>query len=348
MNITFTRFDTLKHTMEITDIRMSRTMWWEKEYIENPYMRALPMKEMNERFHDIIANSVDITDGGKLGLRGRTSRIEWMRYCQHVLVEARNRELPYPLFLDKRYSPKEDDNSFMSSVRGDHSTRAAGAVVRRLSGRVENFHAIKYGEYQYMKKLLATGEMLIQSSRGFDKDSYNEARRDDENSVSIFGVDTMDGTAIPAYDVAGRSDQDRMTTFSSSTDRDYMLYCMAGTLSSTLFAHFGQRDDSCVIIHDIDEFVQRVDHGTRELFPPENFIFAHGWVTYFDPLGAIPITPPIPEGSEVPIPFLKHFRHAYQDEYRYVWFPRAPKKDGLSLEKVWIGCLHDIAEIIRI
>ena len=348
LKMTFMRFNTLKHTMEITDLRMSRTMWWEKDYIENPYMRALPMKELNERFHDLLANSVDITNGGKLGLRVPISRVEWTRYLQDVFVEARNRELPYPLFVDQRYSPKGDDNSFISSVKGDHSTRAADAVARWLTDKVKGFQIIKYGEYQYMKKLLATGEMLIQSSRGFDKDSYNEARRDDENSVSIFGVGTIDGTAIPAYDVAGRSRQDRMTTFSSSTDRDYMLYCMAGTLSPTLFAHFGQSDDSCVLIHDVDEFTRRVDRGTRESFPPEDFIFAHGWVTYFDPLGAIPLTPAIPEGSEVPIPFLKNFRHAYQDEYRYVWFPKTRIKDGLSSQKVWIGSLQDIAEIIRI
>ena len=306
------------------------------------------MNDLNRRFHHIVGNTHDITEKGKVGLRAATNGIEWMRYLQHVFMEAKIRELPYPLFLDKRYSPNQDHNSIMSSIKGDHSARAASAVTKWLGDRTKDFHIIKYGEYQYMERLLATGEMLIRPSREFDEDSYNEARRDDENSLGVFGVRTTDGTAIPAHDVPVWSNEDRMTMFSVSMDREYMLYCMAGTLSPTLFSHFGPSDDSCVLIHDIDEFVQRVDNGTRELFPPENFIFAHGWVRYYDPLGAIPLTPPVPDGSELPIPILKHFRHAYQDEYRYVWVPRTPMKQGLRWEKVWIGGLDDIAEIIQI
>ena len=31
------------------------------------------------------------------------------------------------------------------------------------------------------------------------------------------------------------------------------VYCMAGSLSTTLFSHFGETYDPCVLIHDMDE-----------------------------------------------------------------------------------------------
>lgn len=340
-------FDTPTPIVAVTDLRMPRFMSWEKEYMENPYLRALPMREINHRFHDILANSHDITKDGKLGLGTTADRIEWMRYLQHVLAEVRTRDLPFPLFLDMRYSPTPEDDSFMSSVKGGHSRRAANAVATWMSNSNSDFSIIKYGEYRYMKRLLDAGEMLIQPSRDFDKDSYNQALRDDENTISVFGVRTSDGSAIPAHDVPGWSNQYHMQIFSSTTDRDYMLYCMACTLSPTLFSHFGQSYDSCILIHDADEFVKRVTEGTSAAFPPGDFVHAHGKVTYIDPLGAIPPKPSIPEGAAIPIAFLKPFRHAYQDEFRFVWIPKTSTKKDLPQRTVRMGCLGDIAEIVR-
>ena len=101
-----------------------------------------------------------------------------------------------------------------------------------------------------------------------------------------------------------------------------------------------------MLVHDMEEFVGRVDEKTRAHFPPEEFAHAHGWTTYIDPLGAIEPTPePGDAPTEIPIPFLKHFRHAYQDEYRFVWVPKEPRR-GLEQRCVRIGCLEDIAEIL--
>ena len=155
---------------------------------------------------------------------------------------------------------------------------------------------------------------------------------------------------MPASDLPGWfCDQYSMTNFSSTADRDYMLYCMSSALSPTLFSQFGNAYDACVLIHDMDEFVTRMDLGTKQCFPRTEFRAPGiaGPPTLI-PLGAIPPTPkPAKKTSAIPIPFLKHFRHAYQKEYRFVWVPTEPRR-GFEKACISIGSLEDIAEIIRI
>lgn len=238
-----------KHTVEVENIAMPRFMWWEKEYVENPYMRALPMKQLNQRFFDIITNSHEISAGGKLGIRFGTNDTMWMKFFQHVLVEAKMRELPFPLFLDDRYSLNLSKDSLVSSVKEGYSTRAFDACTRWIKRSNREFDLVKYGEYRHMEDFLKKGQMLIQPSQNFADESYNLAVKDDENSVSVFGIRIKDGTAIPAHRLRGREGRYSMMEFSASMDRDYMMYCMAGVLSPTLFSHFGSYD-SCVLIHD--------------------------------------------------------------------------------------------------
>ena len=327
-----------------------RFVRWEKEYREHPYLRALPMKGLNQRFHDLVPNMLNISEGGKIGVDIATSGIEWGRYFQHVLTEAADRELPYPLFLDRRYAPDEDKDGFSLSVKSGHSSGAFDTVKAwAKNGGDGRFTVVKYGERKFMERFLAHGEMLVRPSAAFDHEAFNRAQRDDENSVGVFGVCTSDGWAMTASELpAWWGDRYSMRDFFSSMDRDYMLYCMARTLSPALFSQFGNDYDACVLVHDMDEFAKRVDEGTRSCFPPGKFVYAHCWTTYIDPLGAIRPTPEPPKGSDrMPIPFLKHFRHAYQAEYRFIWLPTEPHH-GFTNTCVSIGPIEDIAEIICI
>ena len=331
-------------------LSMPRFMWWEKEYVEHPYMRALPMKDLNERFHDLSSNMLMISDGGKVGIQIASSGVEWARYLQHVHAEASVRELPFPFFLDKRHEPDWSRDGLPSSVKSRHSASAFNAVKAWAeAGGDRQFSVVKYGKRGDMERFLRDGEVLVRPSTTFDDEKFNRAQRDDENSVDVFGARTKDGTAVPASDLPGWfGDQYSMTNFSSTTDRDYMLYCMSSTLSPTLFSQFGNTYNACVLIHDMEEFVTRMDLGRRERFPLGEFVHGHCWTTYIDPLGAIPLTPkPAKKSSAIPIPFLKHFRHAYQKEYRFVWLPTEPRR-GFEKACISIGSLEDIAEIIRI
>lgn len=329
-------------------LSMPQFMWWEKEYVERPYMRALPMRDLNQRFFDIVVNLQEVSKGGKLGISVATHGVEWMRYFGHITTEARARELPYPLFLDKRHSPDYDSDDFQAAVKGKHAERAYNAVDACLKGADREFHMVKYGERGHMEDFLAHGEMLVSPSPRFDDKALGQAVRDDENTVRLFGARTSDGRVISANDLPGWwGDRYSMIDFTWSMDRNYMMYCMAGSLSPTLFSHFGKTYDSCVLLHDMDEFARRVEVAAREHFPVDGFVHGRGPVTYIDPLSAIEPIPDIATGTTVTIPFLKHFKHTYQEEFRFVWVPKSARR---NLRKVClrIGSIDDIAELITI
>jgi hypothetical protein len=49
--------------------------------------------------------------------------------------------------------------------------------------------------------------------------------------------------------------------------------------------------------------------------------------------------------AKIAIPFSKHFRYAYQDEFRFVWRP-SERAETLRHVDLNIGSLEDIAELI--
>ena len=350
LEMTTKRLNSSTCSIDIRDggLSMPKFMWWEKEYVENRYMRSFPMKDLNQRFFDIIVNSHDITQGGKIGIRMGAGGINWMRYFQHVTTEARLRNLPYPLFLDGRYQPDYTKDAFTLSVKGGHSRRAYDRFSKTMPDKKSDFYVVKYGERRFMEAFITDGQMLISPSNRFDDEEYNQALRDDENSLSVFGARTSDGSVIPAHDLPNWwGDRYSMIDFSSSMDRDYMIYCMARPFSPTLFSHFGREYDACVLIRDMNQFVTRVYEGTKSAFPSSEFHHARGYVTYIDPLGAIEPVPDIPAAKKVTIPFLKHFRHAYQEEFRFIWLPKQPRRNFRNV-CISIGSIDDIAELVVI
>ena len=344
------RLRTFQRTVDVCreGLSMPRFRWWEKEYVENQYMRALPMRDVNHRLFDLFMNLQNVTGGGKIGLRRTANGVEWWRFVQHVLTEVRSRELPYPLFIDKRHAPDWANDAFVGSVTGNHAARAERAIREWKKTRRRDYQVVKYGEYQFMRAFLDSGQVQISPSRTFKDEQYVRALRDDENSMSAFGARGLDGYVIPAGHLPDWwGDRYAMRQFTTSMDRDYLLYCMTATLSPTLFSHFGEGYDACVLVHDVEALARRLDEATKESFPAADFVHAFSPVVYVDPLGAIPASPGLPDDAQVPIPFLKHFRYAYQDEVRFVWVPREPRR-SFRRTSVSIGSLEDIAEIIRV
>lgn len=341
------RLSTAKRDIALKKITMSRSLAMRNEYVENPYLRSMSMKELNQRFHDVMVNLQTISNGGRITLRADNEGLQWLAYFEHVFMEAEMRQLPYPLFLDGRYKPDWDKDGFFTSVKTDHSKRASG-LVSKWKGNIDAVQLVKYGEYRYMKGFLKEGTMLVSPSRSFENEGYNQALRDDENSMSVFGVRTGNDEITPAHSIPSWwGDRYSMREFTSSMDRDYFLYCMGESLSPTLFSHFGQDYDACVVVYDMEELLRRVETGARTVFKSSEFVYSCSRVTYIDPLGAIPPVPAVANVSAFQIPFLKHFRHRYQDEFRFVWVPQAPMRN-FNKVLVTIGSIEDIAEIIRI
>jgi hypothetical protein len=151
-----------------------------------------------------------------------------------------------------------------------------------------------------------------------------------------------DATAINAV----RDDElnlrwfDKTLTAQTAEVEDYYALCMASQYDYRLFNDFGA--NSCVAIHNPTEFSNRLRAATAQhnSTNPDRRIRAlyDAPMIYFDPFALV-----APE-TAAEVHFCKHFRFAYQTEFRFVLTP----VDTSDMQPFFVelGSLEDIAEIV--
>jgi hypothetical protein len=102
-----------------------------------------------------------------------------------------------------------------------------------------------------------------------------------------------------------------------------------------LFDEFG---DSCLVIYDVDVFRERILSAVRSQIGDWT-----DWdqpISYFDPY--------VDRNFDgIFVPFTKHHRFWYQQEYRFAWLQPESVEEALEPAFIEIGNLSDIAEIIN-
>lgn len=205
----------------------------------------------------------------------------------------------------------EADRRRMSlfSIDGYDYRRAANAVRDVV---VEPPFLVRYSSRHFITDMFERGSIRIAPASSYDDPSLDVARRDNELCVS-------DG-ANPSL----------------RAQSDYLVYCVTMVLKPRLFGDF-RGADAALVIRDPAQFFVRLDKAVSRLpFAWEGIL---GGVKYFDPLRT--------NFANVVPGYWKHFRFAYQAEWRYAWFP---KESGHVLEPVFVelGSLKDIAEPIHL
>jgi hypothetical protein len=252
-----------------------------------------------------------------------------MEVWTHVLEEMVLRHGSYPNGFTREILHREPFPDFA----GELARKSAGVLAAKGLKPGDAF--IKYGKPEHMKALYERGEMRVQCASYYRAPDHNGAVRDDElslpvslglNRAQILKVvanpeDVPDGPIEQRWDINFRS------------DRDYWLYCVTRSVEPRLFVDFDAT--ACVIIRDREAFKMRLRSQTGKCF--SNTDYHDGDAAYVDPL--------LPKSPKIFVPFAKHFRHSYQDEFRFVWNPRE-KTEGLKYVDLNTGSLEDIAELV--
>jgi len=215
---------------------------------------------------------------------------------------------------------------------GELGKKAAGVLAaRNLSA---NDVLIKYGKPEHMAALFERGAMRVQSASYYGQPGHNGAVGDDELSLALslsLSREQILKVVVNPQDVPETVVDQRMD-LSYRSDRDYWLYCVTHSVEPRLFVDFGAA--ACVIIKNPRAFKWRLQ-GCGSRFAGTNY--HEGAATYIDPL--------LPSSGKIFIPFAKHFRFAYQREFRFVWRPQE-KLDNLDYVDLEIGSLEDIGELV--
>ena len=299
------------------------------DYRQDRYMRHLSRERLGRRTEDILNNLPEVDESGAASVDGHDpEKFQWLRLFSEVISEMEIRHGPYPAgwgegFLDKERRP----GSLTSAVELEHR-------VLKASDPLGGQNLVKYGKLKYMAPFLEEGLLRVAPASYYDDASLDPARRDDELfreiDVGAFGMGVLKGFSPSAL---RRSPLRRRVTMEANTN--YYLSCLSTVLSRRLLHDF--EAECAVILRDRDEFVRRLTRAVAEQFPDWRVVEAP--VVYFDPLQ-------VTEAEVEPLVW-KHFRYAYQREYRIAWLPPRPIS-LLEPFEVRLGSLKDMAEIIEL
>lgn len=202
----------------------------------------------------------------------------------------------------------------------------------------------RYSDYQWNFLALTKGSFRLNRSLFYSLEENNPARLDNEH---LFNK-TITSELHPSYTTSnGVTHSIESPLLLSTMDRDINKYllCFSYLCNDSLYEHFGE---SCLIIHDPEEFERRLMNVMMERYP--FLVGISSRVSYSK------------QEHELGILFTKDSNFKYQYEYRFLWFSDSKpepvsyeimsnsellrklvkSKDPIYIE---IGNIEDIAEI---
>lgn len=300
----------------------------QEDYRRDRYMAHLDDRQLSERARDIIGNLHRVKDDGTrvIDLHAKEAP-HWLALFAEVVSEMQSRHGPYPAGWDKDAFSRELWPPSMTA-----STVSPGSLA--VSRPMRDSTLVKYGRRRFMDPFLERGELRVASAASYDDPSFDPARHDDELGrdldVGPFALGRIHG--LPPW-VTSRSALRLRVRREVGTN--YYVSCFSTVLERRLLHDF--EADCCVVIIDSEAFERRIESAMATELP--NWEFAAGPVSYYDPIQA----------SDVAVQPLtwKHFRYAYQREYRMAWVPTSPTRN-LRPINVAVGPLTDIAELVEL
>jgi hypothetical protein len=312
--------------------KMKRHHAWRTEYRLNRYLDYMDENELCERYWDITNNLMTLTEDGKIGITPMDQMGDyWSAVNTHVLEECVLRKYHYPEPLNRCADKWQIPNYDWPGIE-----RAAAAYKARTF--VPGEFLIKYGECKYLKPAYETGAIRISPASRYSDPSLNRAIRDEELELSIYyhpsrakneileeHADELNPPVPPTGNVV----------YTLNAPTNYYVYCTAAEYAYRLFPDF--EADCCLIINKPQIFIERLVRAMSVKLPGWR-VFGTG-VRYIDPMNTTK--------EELDIFFCKHFKYAYQKEYRIIWIPPAPQMTLTHID-VEIGSLKDCCELVSL
>ncbi len=287
---------------------------------------------MQQRARDLIGNITVLTPDSKIGcipVEGDGDHF-WQLWT-HVLVEMHLRFGPYPKGFEEGFAKELHYPDPRSSI-----SRKAAELIKRIGSFPERY-LFKYGKKEHLVRTFQEGMLRLSPASLYDDPSLNSSIQDTELEIRLqpapgtYKLRVFNGKTLKLKSETNPTDS--KLTFAISTD--YYVYCVSKVLQPRLFYDFDA--DSCLVIKRPDEFTKRLKSVVQNTLPTYSFGF--GPVSYIDPVLPIPITPELISS--------KHFRYAYQKEFRFVCLP-LENLNTLEALDINLGTLTDCCELLRI
>lgn len=184
----------------------------------------------------------------------------------------------------------------------------------------------RYSDQKWLDRSLRLGEFRLRPASDYKSMEGSAARTDDEQhrrivlrNPQITHVKTGQ-PIIPIGDVV----------MASETESDYLTLCLATVYSDHFYQDF-EDSDACLIIHDPNEFFDRMYKAIDSVLP-------NSW-------GAVDGPVSYGSSSKLGAPFMKPEKFLFQFEWRFACLP-IPSLSKCEATVVTLGSIEDIAEVI--
>lgn len=294
-------------------------------------MQHLNEEEVKQRASDVFLNLFVIDNEARIGLPSISAEsTEWMIRWTHVLEELEIRFGPYPAGFSSGFL----QSSSVPLPSNPLAEKAAAAVSERKVGQKN--YLVKYGKLAHLRDAYDSGRMRIAPASMYSDASLNHAIRDTELEVELQPSPTEFRIQVVDQDTGEIKGEvfpigNKIVKVSRT---NYYVGCFSTTFSPRLFLDFDDADACLLIVRPV-EFTQKIFSAFEKQLPDFAGICAS--VRYFDPLNS---------GLDgLDVCFSKHFRYAYQQEFRFVWLP---PENLVELESLYLdlGPLSDCAELV--
>ena len=281
----------------------SLTEHWIRDYRISRYLKQLSNVELDERTADVVSNMMSLDDDGKYrprfnlrtdGIYAPIRNLDFLRMATDIYEEQRLRSYAAVntkldsarLQLAKRLA----DESWCRRPNWIHSSRLSLDAYERPR------MLFRFSKAMWNEDFVRSGRTYVSPASDHKRVEANNAVRDDELCLHWYDKNL----ALQAVEVP-----------------DYYVLCLSSEYDYRLFADF--ESNSCVAIKDPAAFSLRL----RNAIARHNNNHPNSRIGQVRDCPVIYADPFLLDTPEIvwEVHFSKHFRFAYQTEFRYVLIP---------------------------
>jgi hypothetical protein len=281
---------------------------WRQEYRAHRYLEFATPEDLRQRMIDLSENVYIVDRHGRLSKKPDIP--EWLRLVTHIQEEIgiRNIGLQIP---------------FVPPYR---NVGRAAELWDPLNLRYGSY-LLKFGKREHVHSLFTKGLIRLASAETYNDPKLSYAIADNERLFiqesigASIDIPPNGDLRVPQEKWINAPIQGTLKTIQNYTGQVYMA-CFARRYDYRLFEDFEY--DACMVIRDPLRFLKKMNEVGETLLP--------GFQFYFD---SVQYRDPFEPKRDNDVLYTKHFKYAYQDEFRVTW-DRAPIDGEPPLQSIFL------------
>jgi hypothetical protein len=307
--------------------QLRRQEWWNLAYYREPYLVEATIQSLHKRYQDLVGNLTTLDQSGKI--TPVTGKI-----CE--LLTSRIAHVQEELFARGIMPRRADDDIHLPNPTFPNIP--PGLSILGGKKLPDEPYLVKIGEYSHMRAMIEMGEVRIAPASSFDDNSLTAAIRDKELELIAYYSSSDLLKAKLGRSVASEINPKCSGEVAVKRElSDFYASCLTYKYDHRLLDDFHR--DSIILIREPTTFLKKLREAVRLKYP--DFMCRVGPISYYDPYF-------VDDWNQESVGFLKHFRYAYQNEFRVCFNRPQGIHHVFQPFFVYIGDMRGYAELLTI